>query len=56
MAGTSCMVRPVAAEDRNMLQKIKMDNMERGRRVAGAVSQPAPLNLRRSNFNFDQQQ
>ena len=50
------MVRPVAAEVRNMLHKIKMDNMERGRRVAGAVSQPAPLSLRRINFNFDQQQ
>lgn len=50
------MVRPVAAEVRAMLQKIKMDNMERGRRVAGAVTQPAPPTLRRMNFNLDQHQ
>ena len=47
------MVRPVAAEVRAMLQKIKMDNMERGRRMAGVVATPAPLNLHRTNFNFD---
>ena len=54
MAGT-CMVRPVAAEVRAMLQKIKMDNMERGRRMAGVVATPSPLNLQYYN-NFDQSQ
>lgn len=45
MAG-HCLARPAAAEVRAMLHKIKMDNMERGRRLAGAVAQPAPLSFR----------
>lgn len=50
MAG-HCLVRPAAAEVRAMLQKIKMDNMERGRRLAGAVAQPAPLSYRAGGSN-----
>ena len=35
--------RPAAAEVRTMLQKIKLDNMERGRRfqLAGSLSSPS---------------
>lgn len=36
-AASSLLMRPAAAEVRAMLQKIKLDNMERGRKVAGRV-------------------
>ena len=43
MAVGHLMVRPAAAEVRTMLQKIKLDNMERGRRfqLAGSLSSPS---------------
>ena len=43
MAGP-LILRPAASEVRAMLQKIKMDNRERSRRLAGLVNSSYPTN------------
>ncbi len=59
MAST-CLIRPAAAEVKAMLQKIKLDNMERGRKLAVAMAQPAPVvfrgtSLSPQSYNLDNQ-